>query len=78
MEDQNKEKTFAEKLFHHWKKGNPPPISDRNLETQLEKERQKNKALRDELENLKSRYEALETNIKMTVKNDNRCMKTPK
>lgn len=54
-EHNNKKKSFAEKFFNHSsKKENiPPNFNGRDLEEQLNRERQKNKALRDEIESLR-------------------------
>lgn len=62
VEESNKKKSFAEKLFSHSKKENLPPVISKDLEVQLTRERQKNKVLREEIEVLKKRSEPIEEN----------------
>lgn len=68
----NKKKSFAERLFSHSKKENVPPTQPSNqkdLEVQLNRERQKNKLLRDEIENLKKPLlEEQEVNLEGWIK----------
>lgn len=56
-EHNSKKQSFAERLFSHSKKENQPPIlmqfNYKDLEQQLNKERQANKILREEIFKLK-------------------------